>query len=183
MNILNALLLTISMAFSSQAFAFPPEIGEVPGLLDKLEYVDGTPLDLATLRGKPVVLYFGADWCVPCVEKGRPTATKVARKYGPMGLEVIFVSMDDNKLRPLKAQEATALGIRIAMPKLDVCPVGKCTTGVRDVGSFGRIYTFPSAVVLDSQGVVRAKMDMGMGVLHGLEPAVQKVIGMPTIAR
>jgi thiol-disulfide isomerase/thioredoxin len=161
------------------AHAWKPEIGEMPGSLQqKLEYVDGSPLELSALRGKPVVLYFGGDWCPPCVSSGRPATASVAKKYGPMGLQVVFASLDDNRFRPLKLQEAKGLAMSIVMPKIDICPPGTClgSSQLGDLGDFGRVYVFPTAIVLDADGIVRAKMDRGAGVRGGLENAVIKVM-------
>ena len=159
------------------ANAYKPEIGDKPSKLQDIEYVDGTPIDLKKLQGKPVVLYFGGDWCAPCVERGRPAALAAARKYGPQGLKVIFVSMDDNNMRQQKIQESEQLDISIAMPTMNICPPGSCFHGIKSLGEqFGRIYVFPTAVVLDANGVVQAKMDRGMGVQGGLDGAVLKVM-------
>ena len=176
MNALVKSLLSMVLAAVTSANAYEPEIGELPGPIEQLEYVDGAPLDVSALRGKPLVLYFGADWCVPCVERGRPATVKVANKYGPMGLQVVFVSMDDNKFRQQKIEESKTLGMRIAMPRMAVCPPGKCPAGLKDVGAFGRIYLFPTAIVLDANGIVRAKMDRGMGIEGGLDSAAAKVL-------
>jgi len=159
------------------AHAWPPEIGEQPKPLNKLEYLDGSQIDLNDLKGHPVVLYFGADWCQPCVQRGRPTTEAVSKKYGPSGLKTIFVSMDDNKFRPQKKIEAQSLGMPIAMAKLDICPPGECPDGLRNLGEFGRIYRYPTAIVLDANGIIRHKMDSGQGVLHNLENSVRQVMG------
>ena len=173
---LRFLLPLFVLLISSSAWAFKPEIGEAPAPMDRLEFVDGTPVDFSAFKGKPTVLYFGADWCVPCIERGRPTVQKVLNKYGPQGLQVIFVSMDDNRARPGKIEEAKATGMKIAMSRLDLCPPGKCPDGLREDGAFGRVNVYPTAIVLDENGIVRAKMDRGQGVLGGLEPAVRSVM-------
>jgi thiol-disulfide isomerase/thioredoxin len=111
MNAMLKSFLLMVLAAGTTAHAYEPEIGELPGPIGQLEYVDGIPLDVSALRGKPLVLYFGADWCVPCVERGRPATVKVAKRYGPMGLQVIFVSMDDNKFRQQKIDESKNLGL------------------------------------------------------------------------
>jgi thiol-disulfide isomerase/thioredoxin len=180
---LRTLLLAVAWT-ALPAHAYEPEIGQVPAAIDTIEYVDGSALDLRRLLGKPVVLYIGADWCVPCVQRGRPATTAVAKRYGPLGLQVIFVSMDDNRFRPGKLEEARAREMLIAMPKLDICPPGKCVDGVRTLGKFGRLYTLPTAIVLDAQGVVRAKLERGNGVESNLDSAaaeVMKAAGLLTV--
>ncbi|MFT4240757.1 MAG: TlpA disulfide reductase family protein [Acidovorax sp.] len=176
MNLKSAVLFLSVLIVQIPAVAFKPEIGEVPAPLDKLEYVDGSAIDLRALIGKPVVLYFGADWCPPCVERGRPTLLTVANKYGPLGLQVVYVNRDDNRYRSEKVEEAAKLGVRIAMSRMSLCPPGQCPRGWRDLGPFGIVYQIPSAIVLDSNGVVRAKLERGMGVQAGLDSAVREVM-------
>ena len=174
---LAARLLLPWLLASQSAFAYKPEVGEAPAALDgKLELVSGAPLDLSAFRGRPTVLYFGADWCLPCIERGRPAAVAAAKKYGPSGLQVVFVSMDDNRFRARKVDESHDLGIPIAMARLDLCPPGQCLGGLKDLGDFGRIYVVPTAIVLDHNGVVRAKMDRGTGVAGGLDSAARDVM-------
>ena len=69
----------------------PPKIGG-PAPNFALRRVDGTgTLDLASLRGKPVVINFWASWCVPC--KGEAKMLEQAwRQYRSQG--VVFVGVD-----------------------------------------------------------------------------------------
>ena len=172
------LLITGLFLGCSAAFAFKPELGEPPAsLAEHLEYVDGTQLDLVALKGKPVVLYFGADWCVPCQVHGRPATIAVAQKYAAQGVEVIFVSMDDNTKRDTRKSEATAMPyMKIAMPRLAICPPGKCLEGLRDLGAFGRIWGYPSAFVLDKDGVLASRLRSGTSIRDGLEKSVRAVL-------
>jgi cytochrome c biogenesis protein CcmG, thiol:disulfide interchange protein DsbE len=69
----------------------PPKIGgTAPNF--SLKRIDGTgKLDLASLRGKPVVINFWASWCVPC--KGEAKLLEQAwNRYRSQG--VIFVGVD-----------------------------------------------------------------------------------------
>jgi cytochrome c biogenesis protein CcmG, thiol:disulfide interchange protein DsbE len=69
----------------------PPKIGG-PAPNFALRRVDGTgTLDLASLRGKPVVINFWASWCVPC--KGEAKMLEQAwQQYRSQG--VVFVGVD-----------------------------------------------------------------------------------------
>ena len=69
----------------------PPKIGG-PAPNFSLRRIDGAgKLDLASLRGKPVVLNFWASWCVPC--KGEAKLLEQAwNRYKRQG--VVFVGVD-----------------------------------------------------------------------------------------
>lgn len=60
--------------------------------LKRLE--DGASFDLASLRGKPVLLNVWATWCTPCRAE-TPELDALSRSYSARGLEVIGVSVDD----------------------------------------------------------------------------------------
>ena len=69
----------------------PPKIG-VPAPVFTLKRLDGNGrVDLASLRGKPVVLNFWASWCNPC--KVEAAALEAAyRRYRSQG--VVFLGVD-----------------------------------------------------------------------------------------
>ena len=71
--------------------------GEVKGRAApdfELQRLDGTTLRLSSLRGKAVVLNFWATWCAPCKVE-MPWLTELQKQYGPQGLEVVGVAMDE----------------------------------------------------------------------------------------
>jgi thiol-disulfide isomerase/thioredoxin len=176
MNAQRFVVMGLFFCASSLSYAYDPEIGQIPKPIENLEFVDGGVVDLAAFKGKPLVIYVGADWCEPCVARGRPTALKVHQKYSAQGLQTIFVSADDNKIRDLKIREAKTLGLQIAMPSLSSYPPYKVVSPRQVLGAFGKAYYIPMAVVIDAEGIVRAKMDHGQGVVAGLEPAVISVM-------
>jgi cytochrome c biogenesis protein CcmG, thiol:disulfide interchange protein DsbE len=57
--------------------------------------LDGKPVRLSSYRGRLVLLNFWATWCGPCLTE-IPRFNTWQTKYGPQGLQVLGVSMDDD---------------------------------------------------------------------------------------
>ena len=53
----------------------------------------GGELDLASLRGKPLLINFWATWCAPCVRE-MPQIDRFHREYGPRGWQVLGLAID-----------------------------------------------------------------------------------------
>ncbi len=56
--------------------------------------LNGAPVHLADYRGKVVLLNFWATWCAPCLDE-IPQFARWQRQYGPAGLQILGVAMDD----------------------------------------------------------------------------------------
>jgi thiol-disulfide isomerase/thioredoxin len=59
-----------------------------------LQDLNGHSLRLSDFRGKAVVLNFWATWCPPCRAE-IPWLIAMQKEYGPRGLQVVSVSMDE----------------------------------------------------------------------------------------
>ena len=55
---------------------------------------NGIPFKLSSTRGSYVLIDFWASWCAPC-RKENPLVVEMYKKYHPMGLEIIGISLDD----------------------------------------------------------------------------------------
>ena len=60
-----------------------------------LKNLDGQSVRLSDYHGKVVLLNFWATWCAPCKEE-MPWFADLQQRYGPQGLQVIGVAMDDS---------------------------------------------------------------------------------------
>lgn len=57
---------------------------------------NGHTISLNNFGGKVLLLNFWASWCPPCVEE-TPSLSALAKQFGPKGLVVLAVSVDDKE--------------------------------------------------------------------------------------
>jgi len=60
-----------------------------------LQTVDGTSVQLAQFKGKPVWINFWATWCVPCREE-MPAMQELYDQYRDQGLVILAVNMEED---------------------------------------------------------------------------------------
>jgi cytochrome c biogenesis protein CcmG/thiol:disulfide interchange protein DsbE len=113
---------------------------EAPGF--RLPSLAGGEVDLASQRGKVVVLNFWATWCPPCVAE-MPSLERLHRALSPEGLSVVTVSTDEDEaaLRRFVAERSLTL------------PVLKDPGGRLAAGQY-RTTGYPETFVLDRNGRV-----------------------------
>jgi thiol-disulfide isomerase/thioredoxin len=99
------------------------------------------PVDLASLRGKVVVLDFWAPWCGPCREE-MPTLNNLARKLAGESVVVIGVMVDGDRLDAVDFLKSA----HIDYPQVEDDGQASHAYGVK---------TLPSIVILDKSGTVR----------------------------
>ena len=110
------LLLCVSLAASAVqiSIAASPLIHKTaPGFVRS--DLENRRLDLHAYRGKVVLLNFWATWCAPC-QLEMPRFAAWQSQYGPCGLQIIGISMDDDPasarslVRKLKLNYPVAMG-------------------------------------------------------------------------
>ncbi len=99
----------------------------------------GQHVDLASLRGKVVVLEFWATWCAPC-RASLPHLDRMARGWGD-GVAVLAVNLDDGpKARAMFAEQGWQLML---------------TGSDEELAMRYQVEMLPHLVVIDQTGVVR----------------------------
>jgi cytochrome c biogenesis protein CcmG/thiol:disulfide interchange protein DsbE len=85
-------LLAVVLLWRSPA----PAAGTVGSVAPDFSLVDlnGEPIRLADLRGRPVVVNFWASWCGPCIEEF-PLLRDAARRHAADGLVVVGIVHQD----------------------------------------------------------------------------------------
>lgn len=71
--------------------------------------IDGKTIKLVDYKGKYVMLDFWASWCVPC-RKENPNVVKLYQQYHAKGLNIVGISLDENKAAWQKAVNDDHLG-------------------------------------------------------------------------
>lgn len=75
-----------------------------------LQSVSGETVHLADLRGKVVFLNFWATWCAPCKIMA-PWLVEMQNQYGPRGLQIIGVALDEDATKVEIGESADSMRI------------------------------------------------------------------------
>jgi cytochrome c biogenesis protein CcmG/thiol:disulfide interchange protein DsbE len=122
-------------------------------------------IDLNAYRGKVVLLNFWATWCAPC-ELEMPRFVDWQNKYGPRGLQIIGISMDDDPALARAAYRKLRLNYPVAM-------------GDAKLGElYGGVLGLPVTFLIDAHGQVRARFE-GETSLNKIETQLQSLLPRP----
>jgi peroxiredoxin len=80
----------------------------------QLTDLDGNTVRLSDLRGKAVLLNFWATWCPPCKVE-MPWFVDLQKQYGPQGLQIVGVAMDEGNAHDAVAKFAREMGLNYAV--------------------------------------------------------------------
>ncbi len=116
----------------------PDAVKTVPDF--ELTGVDGKIFRLADTKGTVRLVDFWATWCAPCVEE-IPMFKDLHALYGPKGLTLVGIAMDDEGLSKVKPFVDE---LKLPYPTL----IGNESVAT----SFGGIVGFPSAFLVDREG-------------------------------
>jgi peroxiredoxin len=107
---------------------------------------------LSQFKGKSIVLLdFWASWCVPCRES-MPHIRSIYRKYHSKGLEVIAISVDENRKSWIEAVKQDSLEIWYNILVAEKWPVGPYTND--DIFQNYYYTAIPEQILIDKNGKI-----------------------------
>lgn len=113
---------------------------QAPSLV--LATLDGGRHDLASGRGRLVVLNLWATWCPPCVAE-MPALERLHRTLAAEGLSVVAVSTDEDVQAPRRFVADHGLTLLVLHDP-----------GGREVGSAYRVTSYPETFLIDRAGLI-----------------------------
>jgi len=129
----------------------------------ELKSLDGATVHLTDYRGKAVLLNFWATWCEPCKIE-MPWFVELQKKYGPQGLQVVGIAMDDASEQDI-AKFAQKMGVDY--PVL----IGKESVGE----AYGGVPYLPLTFYIDRSGKVTSKVP-GLRSRSDIEDNIKKAL-------
>jgi thiol-disulfide isomerase/thioredoxin len=131
--------------------------------------IDGTEVDLASMRGKVILIDFWATWCAPCLAE-MPNVKAVYDKYRDQGFEVIGITLD--RSADLAKVKATIENLELDWPHfLDM--ENRRNRFADELG----ITSIPAPLLFDKKGLLAtdrargARLESEVRLLLGLEAA------------
>jgi peroxiredoxin len=135
-----------------------------------LQSLDGKTVHLSDYRGRAVLLNFWATWCAPCKIE-MPWFVELQKQYGPVGLQIIGVAMDDASPKDIAAF-AKEMGVNY--PVL----IGKESVG----DAYGGVQFLPESFYIDRNGKVLDKV-FGLKGRGEIEDGIRRIVDSTTMAQ
>jgi peroxiredoxin len=131
-----------------------------------LKDASGKDFNLASQKGKVILLDFWATWCPPCKVE-IPWFVEFQEKYGPRGLIVIGVSVDD----PASALKPFGDKYKVNYPLL----VGDGRNDIKGPRGYNAAWGLPKTFVIGRDGNI-CKTHVGLSVKEHFEQQIKSLL-------
>ena len=158
------------VVFSSDAEAAQSPACDKPAKPANLNFTlkdsQGKDFNLASQKGKVILLDFWATWCPPCKVE-IPWFVEFQEKYGPKGLVVIGVSVDD----PASALKPFGEKYKVNYPLL----VGDGRDDIKGPRGYNAAWGLPKTFVIGRDGAI-CKTHIGLSVKEHFEQQIKSLL-------
>jgi cytochrome c-type biogenesis protein len=144
----------------------PVQVGK-PAPAFTLKDVDGHPVSLSSLKGKPVLINFWATWCVPCRDE-LPLIRDAYLAHRAEGLEVVAIDFGDE----------SSGTIRRFWQSMNLAPAPVLDPGGSAANAYGVALSssgLPVTVLVARDGIVSSYQPFPL-TKDFLDPALQKIL-------
>ena len=107
-----------------------------------LNTLDGQPVRLTDLRGKPVLINFWASWCPPCLNE-TPDLVEAYNELKDLGVVFVGIGTQDDTVNLKKLVDSNQVPYTIVED-----PLGKVSDQYRVLG-------MPTTFIIDKEGLLR----------------------------
>ncbi len=119
----------------------------------------GETVDLASLRGRVVLVNFWATWCAPCVEE-MPALARLRDRLGPRGLGVVAVNQGEMPERVSAFLQRSGLDLPVLLDR------------DKDAAKAWKVRALPTTFVVDARGRIRLHAEGELDTGPSLESAI-----------